>query len=140
MERRLEVKIPAGIATGSKIRLAGEGAPGSNGGSPGDCLLEVTVAEHPEFTREGRDVTGMVEIGFADAILGTEVPVSTLGGPVRLKIPPGTQPGARLRLAGQGVQGPDGEPGDHYVKVKVKLPRSLTEPQKKALDAFRQGS
>jgi molecular chaperone DnaJ len=137
VERQIEVKIPAGVTTGSKLRLAGEGAPGLNGGPPGDCLLELTVASHPDFEREGRDVTGTVEVDFADAILGAELTAQTLGGPVKLKIPPGTQPGARLRLAGQGIQGPDGEPGDHYVRVKVRLPRKLTEEQKKALEAFR---
>ena len=139
VERKLEVKIPAGVSTGSKIRLGGEGAPGTNGGPPGDCILDLTVAEHPDFEREGRDVTGSVEVDFRDAILGTEAAVPTLHGPVTLHIPPGTQPGARLRLRGQGVQGPDGDPGDHYVRVKVRLPRTLTEEQKKALEAFREG-
>lgn len=135
--RRLEVKIPAGVSTGSKVRLAGEGAPGANGGPAGDCLLELAVEGHPEFEREGRDVTGDLEIGLADALLGTDAAANTLHGKVTVRIPPGTQPGARLRLAGQGVQGPDGEAGDHYVRVKVRLPRTLTEEQRKALEAFR---
>lgn len=137
VERTLEVKIPAGVATGSKIRLAGEGAPGTNGGPPGDCILELTVSGHPDLERDGRDVTSAVELPFVDAILGGEVTAPTLHGPVKVKIPPGTQPGARLRLAGQGVQGADGDAGDHYVRIKVRLPRNLTEEQKKALEAFR---
>ena len=135
--RAIEVKIPAGVSTGSKLKLGGEGAPGLNGGPPGDCLLQLTVADHPDFEREGRDLTGTVAVDFVDALLGAEVPAPTLHGEVKVRIPPGTQPGARLRLPGQGIQGPDGEPGDHYVRVKVTLPRTLTEEQRKALEAFR---
>ena len=137
VQRQVEVEIPAGVSTGAKLRLAGEGRPGMNGGPAGDCFLELTVAAHPGFEREGRDLTSTVELDFVDAILGAEAAAQTLGGSVKVKIPPGTQPGARLRLAGQGIQGPDGEPGDHYVRVKVKLPRTLTDEQKKALEAFR---
>ena len=137
MERRPEVRIPAVASASSKVRLAGEGAPGEGGGPPGDCILELTVAGHPDFVREGLDVTGAAEIDFVDAILGTEIPVKPLHGTVKLKIPPGAQPGARLRLTAQGVEVTHGEPGDHYVRLKVRLPRTLTEAQKKALEAFR---
>ena len=137
--RTLEVKIPAGAATGMKLRLSGEGTPGEGGGPPGDLLLMLEV-EAGAFEREGRDLTSTVEIPFPDALLGTEVQVQTLHGPAKVKIPPGTQPGARLRLSGQGIQGADGDAGDHYVRVKVTLPKTLTEEQKKALEAFRKGA
>lgn len=135
--RKLEVKIPPGVSTGSRLRLAGEGGPGRRGGPPGDCLLELRVGSHPDFERDGSDLTSHLELDFTDAILGVQVPVKTLHGTVTLKVPPGTQPGSRLRLAGQGIQAASGEPGDHYVRIKVRLPRDLTEAQRTALEAFR---
>jgi len=134
--RTLEVKVPAGAASGNRLRLSGEGAPGPGGGPPGDLLLELIVGAG-DFEREGRDLTSTVEIPFTDAILGTELQVPTLHGSVKVRVPAGTQPGARLRLSGQGIQGADGDAGDHYVRIKVRLPKTVTEEQKKALDTFR---
>ncbi len=132
--RALSVSIPRGVRDGAKIRLAGQGEPGIAGGPPGDMYLLVHVIAHPEFERRGNDIYTSVQIDLARAALGTKVPVRTLEGEVTLAIPPGTQPGAKLRLKGRGVRTASGEVGDHYVTVNVRVPKNLSAEQRRLLE------
>lgn len=133
--RRLAVKIPAGIDDGGRIRLAGQGRPGQQGGENGDLLITVHVMPDPRFKRKGTDIYSSVEIPFIDAIRGTRKEVATLTGAVALNIPAGTQPGALLRLKGQGLS-MNGNHGDQYVEVKVIIPKDLTEKQKTLIEQW----
>jgi DnaJ-class molecular chaperone len=130
---RLKVKIPAGIEDGARIRLAGQGEPGLAGGPNGDILITVRVMTDSQFSRQGNDIYTSVEIPFTEAILGCKKSVKTLARTVSLTIPPGTQPGALLRLKGQGLA-VGGVQGDLYVEVKVTLPKRLTENQRKVIE------
>jgi len=124
----VSVKIPKGIPSGKKLRLAGKGMEGRNGGPPGDLYLQVSVREHPVFSREEDDLIVEREINFSEAVLGTTVEVPTLEGMKKVKIPPGTQSHTKMRLKGLGMphfQG-DGK-GDEYVKVIVKIPKRVSE-------------
>jgi len=123
---RLNVKIPAGVETGSRVRVAGKGGAGSNGGPAGDIYIVVEVGEHALLTRDGRDLTLEVPVTVGEAILGASINVPTPDGEVSLKIPPGTQSGKRLRLRGKGV--PDlhgGARGDFYVRAMVQVPEHV---------------
>lgn len=135
-KRTISVKIPRGINDGAKIRLTGQGEAGIAGGPAGDLYLLVKVAPHAEFERRGNDVYSKVTIDMAHAALGTKVPVNTLAGEVTLSIPPGTQPGGRLRLRGRGVKTAAGVEGHHYVVVEVAVPRELSDERKKLLEDF----
>ena len=135
----MSVSIPKGIKDGAKIRLAGRGEPGIAGGPPGDMYLLVKVAAHPEFERRGNDVYSTVTLDIAQAALGAKVPVRTLDGEVTLSIPAGTQPDTKLRLRGRGVKTAEGAKGDHYVIVKVRVPKNLTAAQKRLLEEFARG-
>jgi DnaJ-class molecular chaperone len=122
--KRLAVTIPEGVVSGSRIKLSGQGDPGLNGGPNGDLVLELTVTEHPQFTREGKDVSVKVPITFSEAVLGGEVEVPTLDGKVFLKIPKGVSSGQRLKLAGKGIKsGKDVSRGDQYVELLIKIPK-----------------
>jgi molecular chaperone DnaJ len=134
--RRFRLKIPRGVRDGQKIRLAGQGQPGGDGGPGGDLLVEVRVAEHPQFKRKGDDIYGEATINAVQAALGARAHVPTIHGDVSLRIPPGTQPGATLRLRGRGVTTADGRAGDHYVTLRVATPTNLSEEQKKLLREF----
>jgi len=123
--RTLQVKIPKGIAAGQQIRLAGQGAPGVEGGPAGDLYLEVEFEPHPLYQVEGRDVYLTLPIAPWEAALGAKVQVPTLGGRVDLKIPAGSQSGQKLRLKGRGLPGKT--PGDQYVVLKIVVPRKLDE-------------
>ncbi len=132
--KTLTVRIPPGIETGQVLRLAGQGGPGLHGGPPGDALIEVTVAPHPYFRREGRDIHLELPISLKEAVLGAKVPVPTPSGTVQLTIPKGSDTGTRLRLRGRGVPAHGGQPaGDQYVTLKV-----VIGPQDPALEAFLQ--
>jgi chaperone protein DnaJ len=122
----LKVKIPVGINAGQKIRLREQGVPGRNGGPPGDLLIEVGVAPHPYFTRDGDDLSLEVPVSVKEVMLGAEIDVPTPFGKVKLKVPKGSQNGARLRLRGKGVPKP-GAPGDLYAKLVVKVPVSKSD-------------
>jgi curved DNA-binding protein len=128
--RRLSVKIPAGVKDGQRIRLAGQGAPGGAGGPSGDLFLRVRVRPHPMFQRDGDDLRMELPVALHEAILGAEVTVPTLKGRVSLRIPPETQNGRTIRLAGQGMPRSGGGHGDLYVTVKVVLPTKLTEKER----------
>lgn len=135
--RRITVKIPAGVDSGQRIRLAGEGEAGERGGPPGDLYVFVTVRPHPFFKREGRDIHCEVPISFVQAALGDEIEVPTLEGPLVLKIPEGTQTGTTFRLRGKGVPDVRGfGKGDQFVRVKVVTPTHLTDAQRAILREF----
>lgn len=140
--RRLTVKIPTGVRDGQRIRLAGQGAPGGAGGPAGDLFLRVRVRPHPVFQRDGDDLRMELPVALHEALLGAEVTVPTLKGRVSLRIPPETQNGRTIRLAGQGMPRSGGGHGDLYVTVKVVLPTKLTEREReivKELAASRGG-
>jgi len=134
--RRLQVKIPPGAHTGLRIRMAGEGAPGAVGGEPGDLYLRIHVAPHPRFERRGDDLYVTVPVDLYTAVLGGKVRVETLGGPVMLTIPPGTQNGQTFRLRGKGMPRlrQPGEHGDLYARVEVRLPTRLTPRQRELFE------
>jgi curved DNA-binding protein len=126
--RRIEVKIPKGATTGSKVRVRSEGKPGVGGGPKGDLYLEIKVKPQPGFERVGNDLHADLPVDLYTAILGGEATVPTFGGKIKLKIPPETQSGRTFRLKGQGMphlKQPD-QRGDLYAKVLIQLPQNLT--------------
>lgn len=135
--RKIDVNIPAGIESGQKLRLGGLGGEGIAGGPPGDLLLEVQVTPHPHLKRHGRDLATEVTVDMVDAALGTTVDVQTLTGTVAVKVPPGTQPGQKLRVKGQGVKLPDGTCGDLFVEMNVRVPTHLSPAQRRLLEELR---
>jgi len=136
--RRLEVKVPPGVETGSRIRIAGEGEPGAGGGSKGDVYLVVTVRPDPRFERKGADLYTDVEVPLTDAVLGSEVEVPTLTGKVMLKVPPLTQNEKVFRLAGLGMPKLKGkERGNLYARLRVKLPEELDDNERKLFEQLR---
>lgn len=136
-QKTLEVKIPAGIDNGMRIRSAGNGEPGTNGGPPGDLFIEIRLKKHDIFERDGDDLHCAVPIGFSKAALGGEIEVPTLGGKAAIDIPEGTQTGKQFRLRGKGIKGVRGSyPGDLYCHITVETPVKLTEHQKKLLKEF----
>ncbi len=136
-QHKMTVKIPAGIDDGQTISRQGYGDTGTNGGSPGDLLISVSVRPHAIFERDGSSVLMEQEISYAQAALGAEVEVPTLDGKVKLTIPEGTQPGAVFRLRGRGIPYLRGSGrGDQFVSVKVTVPKNLNASQREALRQF----
>lgn len=136
--KRLEVKIPAGVRDGSRIRIAREGGPGHAGGNKGDLYLVAKVLPHKLFERKGDDLYTEVSVPLATAILGGEVGLPTLNGNLSLKIPPETQNGRVFRMAGKGMpQLGNNKYGNMFAKVKVVLPTNLTEEEKKLFERLR---
>jgi len=132
--KTLEVRIPAGIDTGMRIRSAGNGEPGINGGPPGDLYVEIQVREHPVFQRDGDDLHCQIPISMVTAALGGKVEVPTLSGRAEIELPEGTQTGKTFRLRGKGIKGlRSSYPGDLYAHVVVETPVRLTDKQKKLL-------
>jgi len=135
--KTLEVKIPAGIDNGMRIRSSGNGEPGTNGGPPGDLYVEIHIKPHEVFQREGDDLHCEMPISFTKAALGGEIEVPTLGGKVSFTIPEGTQTGKTFRLKGKGVKGVrSGYAGDLFCHVVVETPVKLTDKQKDLLKEF----
>jgi molecular chaperone DnaJ len=134
-EKSIEVRIPAGVETGSRLRLQREGESGAYGGAAGDLYVVIHVAEHEQFERQGNNLYAAVPITFAQAALGTEISVKTLNADQSLKIPAGTQTGTVFRVRGQGmpVLGGRGR-GDLFVSVSVVTPTMLTREQRKLLE------
>jgi curved DNA-binding protein len=127
----VSVKIPRGIPSGKKLRLTGKGMEGKNGGPSGDLYLQVSIVEHPIFSREGDDLIVEREINFSEAVLGTTIEVPTLEGMKKVKVPPGTQSHTKMRLKGLGIPHFQKEgKGDEYVKVVVRIPKRVTEKSK----------
>jgi molecular chaperone DnaJ len=135
--RKLSVKVPAGVGTGDRIRLGGEGEAGRNGGPAGDLYVEIAVREHPIFERDGEHLSCEVPISFATAVLGGSVDVPTLEGEVSLKIPAETQSGRVFRLRDKGVKPVRGGPrGDLFCRVVVETPVKLSAEQRAMLQSF----
>lgn len=133
--KKLSVKVPAGIEDGGKIRLRGQGHLGEYGGTSGDLIITVNVMPDQHFERKGNDIYTKVEIGFDEAILGCKKEVKTLTKTISLTIPPGTQPGAKLRLKGLGLAVGD-QTGDQYVEVHVRIPKNITSKQRELLEQW----
>jgi curved DNA-binding protein len=133
--KHLEVKIPAGVHEGSRIRLAGQGHP--DGGNPGDLYLTVKIKAHPLFKCEGDDILMTQSIFPWDAALGTELQVPTLDGPVKLKIPPGSQGGKKLRLKEKGLLKKKGGRGDFFVVLQIILPEKISEKEKELYEQLK---
>src|SRR5512146_261357 len=134
-QRRIEVKVPAGVEDGTRIRYSGQGEAGVHGGPPGDLYVVLHVKEHALFEREGKDLYCTVPITISQAALGTEIEIPTLEGPPTLKIPEGTQSGATFRLRGKGVPVLNGHgKGDLFVKIKVQTPTRITKRQRELLE------
>jgi molecular chaperone DnaJ len=135
--KTLEVKIPAGIDNGMRIRSSGNGEPGTNGGPAGDLYIEIRIKKHDIFERDGDDLHCVVPIGFPRAALGGEIEVPTLTGKAAIDIPEGTQAGKQFRLRGKGIKGlRSSYPGDLYCHIAVETPVKLTEAQRKLLKEF----
>lgn len=133
--KKLKVKVPRGIRDGGKIRLTGQGQPGIHGGRNGDLIITVRVMADKQFERKGNDIFTHTTISFKDAILGCKVNVKTLTKTISLKVPPGTQPGTKMRLKGQGLS-VSGVQGDQYVEIRVSIPTTLTDKQRKLLEEW----
>ena len=132
--KTLEVKIPAGIAEGMRIRSAGNGEPGSNGGPPGDLYIELRVKPHEIFERDGDDLHCSVPVGMTTAVLGGNIEVPTLSGKAEIDLPESTQHGKTFRLRGKGIKGVRSSyPGDLYCHITVETPVRITEHQRKLL-------
>ncbi|HEU4383251.1 MAG TPA: molecular chaperone DnaJ [Anaeromyxobacteraceae bacterium] len=133
----VEVKVPPGVDTGTRLKLSGEGEPAAGGGQPGDLYVVVQVREHPIFRREDTEVLCEVPISITQAALGAQIDVPTLDGPVKMKIPTGTQSGKVFRLRGKGVPALSGSSrGDQHVRVTVETPTHLTKEQRDLLEKF----
>jgi len=143
-QKTLEVKIPAGIDGGMRIRSAGNGEPGTNGGPPGDLYIEIRQKKHDIFERDGDDLHCTVPINIVTAALGGEIDVPTLDGKAAIDLPEGTQNGKQFRLRGKGIKGVRASyPGDLYCHITVETPVKLTEHQRKLLkeldESFKKG-
>lgn len=129
--RTIEVKIPAGVQDGTRVRVAGKGHPGINGGKPGDLYLRVHVESDAIFQRQGSDVHVALPVYPGEAALGADVLAPTLTDPVRVKIPPGSRAGAKLRLKGKGLPTASGGRGDLFFTLQIVMPPSLTDEERK---------
>ncbi len=143
-QKTLEVKIPAGIDGGMRIRSAGNGEPGTNGGPPGDLYIEIRLRKHDIFERDGDDIHCSVPISMVTAALGGEIDVPTLSGKAAIDIPEGTQTGKQFRLRGKGIKGVRASyPGDLYCHITVETPVKLSEHQRRLLkeldESFKKG-
>lgn len=139
VSKNVSVKVPAGVDTGAKLRLTGEGEPSSTGGPPGDLYVFINVKPHKLFTREGIDVLCVVDISFIQAALGDEITIPTLESEKSLKIPKGTQYGDMFRFKGEGIPSlRGGRRGDQIIQANIKTPTRLSKKQEKLLREFDQ--
>lgn len=135
--RKINLHIPAGVETGTRMRVAGEGEAGSRGAPSGDLYVVLFVKEHDFFKRQENDIVIEVPVDFPTAALGGEIRVPTITGPAQLKVPPGTQPGTVFRMRGKGVPSIRGQGrGDQLVQVLIEVPRNLNREQRERLSAF----
>ena len=138
IHEKLKAKIPAGVDSGQKVRLAGKGSPGPGGGPAGDLFLEIEIESDPVFKRQGRDIYVETNVSLFDAVLGARIEVPTLTGRAALKIPAGTQNNAKFRLKGQGIKaGAKAPEGDLYVTVKVAIPKKLSPEAQEMFEKLR---
>ena len=136
-ERTLTVKVPAGVETGTRLKLAGEGEAGVRGGGPGDLYVVIVVKEHPLFTRQGDDIYCEVPVSFTQAALGAQIDIPTITGKTTLKVPPGTQTGAEFRIRGKGFPNVRGYGhGDLLARIFVEVPTHLTAKQRDVLEQY----
>jgi DnaJ-class molecular chaperone len=129
--RTIDVKIPAGVQDGTRVRVAGKGAPGHNGGKPGDLYLLVQIEPHAVFQRQGSDILVQLPVWPWEAVLGADVLVPTLTDPVRVKVPLGSRAGAKLRLKGKGLPTATGGRGDLFFTLQIVMPASLSDEDRK---------
>lgn len=132
--RDFEVQIPPGVRDGQKIRLAGQGGGGASGGPAGDLYLRVRIKRHPRFRREDDDLVVEIPVAPWEAALGATVPVPTLDGSAKVKVPAGSSSGRRLRLRGEGMPGPGGRKGDLYASVRVVVPKRLEKRERELFE------
>jgi curved DNA-binding protein len=132
--RTLDVTIPAGVTDGQRIRLAGQGGQGSDGARPGDLYLVVSIARHPRYRLQGRDLYVELPLAPWEAALGTSVAVDTPGGEAKVKVPAGTSSGRRLRLRGRGLPHPRGQPGDLYAEARIMVPEHPSRAERQAFE------
>ena len=134
----IDVRIPAGVQSGSTLRVRGKGLQGSRGGPPGDLLLQIKVGAHPWFTRDGLDLSVVVPITIVEATLGGEVPVPLMKGTATLRIPTGVRSGAKLRLKGKGIVDAKENAGDLYAILEIVAPKAedLTEADRETLTSL----
>jgi molecular chaperone DnaJ len=136
-ERTLTVKIPPGVETGTRLRLAGEGEAGMRGGPPGDLYVVISVEEHPIFARRGDDLYCEIPIGFTQAALGAQIEIPTVSGKAVLKIPAGSQTGREFRVKGKGLPNVRGYGrGDLVTRIFVEVPAHLTAKQRELLEQY----
>ncbi len=131
----VQVRVPPGVATGKRLRIAGKGGSGALGGAAGDLYIQVRVLDHPVFSRQGDDLYMTKEVRYSEAVLGTEIEVPTIyGSTLRMKVPAGSQPNAKLRLKGYGMPRMNGAGrGDAYVRISVSVAKKLNRKQKEAV-------
>jgi curved DNA-binding protein len=139
-QKTYDVKIPAGVRPGQKIRLPGQGGPAMGKGPSGDLYLKIEIEPHPRFRLEGRNLYMDVSLTPWEAALGAEVPVQTPAGSLTLKIPKGTQSGQKLRLQGKGMPNPKGPPGDLFAIAQIKVPKKLNSREQKSFEELRRVS
>ena len=135
----LDVAIPAGTRDGQTIRLRGKGGAGMGDGAAGDALLQVTVADHPDWRRDGDDVITILPISLDEAVLGAKVEAETLDGPVKLTVPAGASSGRKLRLRGRGLKGEGGKRGDQYVELRIMLPPVIDDELESFIRRWHEG-
>jgi molecular chaperone DnaJ len=136
---KISISVPAGVETGSRLRLRGQGNAGVAGGPAGDMYISIEVIPHPSFRREGRDIFSTVSIHYPQAALGARIRTETLWGEETLAIPSGTQPGTVLRLKGKGMPDVRGNGrGDQLVEVQVRVPTRLASAQKRLLNELQE--
>eukprot|EP00980_Cylindrotheca_fusiformis_P024945 scaffold12769_cov141-Cylindrotheca_fusiformis.AAC.5 len=138
--KQIKVTIPAGVEDGNKLRVRGEGDAGPNGGPPGDLYIFLRVKEDPAFRREGPEIYSEETISYIDAILGNSVKTPVVDGEVTIKVPPGTQPGQVMRLKGNGAPrlGDPNTRGDHYVTMKVEIPKDLSKEEEELIQKLKE--
>jgi molecular chaperone DnaJ len=137
-ERTLEVPIPAGVESGTRLRMTGQGEPGTNGGPPGDLYIFLEVKEHPFFERRGADLYCTIPVSVPQAALGAKIAIPTLRGEDELQIPEGTESGQIFRLKGKGLPNPHGGKGDLYANIHVVIPSKLSREQRRLFEQLNQ--
>lgn len=137
-ERTLEVGIPAGVDSGTRLRMTGQGEPGTNGGAAGDLYIFLEVKEHPFFERRGADLYCTIPVSFSQAALGAKIKIPTLQGEGELDVPEGTQSGQIFRQKGKGLPNPHGGHGDLYLSVRIVTPSKLSREQRRLIEQLGQ--
>ena len=138
--RTLEVRVPAGVTNGQRIRLAGQGGRGSDGAPSGDLYLVVRIEPDPRYRVDGRDVTMQLRLAPWEAALGTSTAVDVPDGEAKIKVPAGSSSGRRIRLSGRGLPNPNGPPGDLYAEIRIMVPRRLSRAERRLFEQLAEES